>query len=102
MSSPKPKHLDAAYEEIAVMKGLVKEPIFTDQKWGQKPPVPSAYPDIPLLVKHDLMSRMQFGKAKYGTALRPHNGRDALKDAYEESLDLCQYLRQALYERDGK
>jgi len=33
--------------------------------------------------------------------LVPHNGRDALRDAYEEALDLCQYLRQALYERDG-
>jgi hypothetical protein len=26
----------------------------------------------------------------------------ALRDAFEESLDLAVYLRQALYERDGK
>lgn len=33
-------------------------------------------------------------------ALQPHNGRDALRDAYEESLDLVCYLRQAIEERD--
>lgn len=99
----KPKSLDAAYERKAMQQGLVKNPVFPENKeWGQPPPVPNKYPDIPLLVKHDLMSRMQFGKAKYGTALQPHNGRDALKDAYEEALDLCQYLRQAMYERDGR
>jgi hypothetical protein len=27
-----------------------------------------------------------------------HNGRDALKDAYEEALDLVMYLRQAMAE----
>ena len=47
-------------------------------------------------------SRLEFGTKKYGTGLQPFNGRDALKDAYEEALDLCNYLRQALYERDGK
>ena len=36
------------------------------------------------------------------TSLQAFNGRDALRDAYEEALDLCQYLRQALYERDGR
>jgi hypothetical protein len=46
--------------------------------------------------------RNEFGEFKYGTPLQAHNGRDALKDAYEEALDLCVYLRQALYERDGK
>jgi hypothetical protein len=102
LSSPKPKHLDAAYEEVAMRKGLIKDPVFHKQEWGQPAPIRNAHPDIPLLVKHDIMSRMQFGKSKYGTALQPHNGRDALKDAYEEALDLCQYLRQALYERDGK
>ncbi|MEO6034334.1 MAG: hypothetical protein ABIQ35_03680 [Verrucomicrobiota bacterium] len=34
--------------------------------------------------------------------LQPFNGRDALHDAYEEVLDLAQYFRQALYERDGR
>lgn len=43
--------------------------------------------------------RPQFGLAKYGTPLQANNGRDALKDAYEEALDLLVYLRQALTER---
>jgi len=30
----------------------------------------------------------------------PFNGRDALKDAYEEALDLAMYLKQAMIERD--
>lgn len=41
------------------------------------------------------------GVAKYGTVLRPNNGRDALRDAFEEAVDLVQYLAQALIERDG-
>ena len=27
---------------------------------------------------------------------------DALRDAYEEALDLAVYLRQALFEKDGR
>jgi hypothetical protein len=38
------------------------------------------------------------GKAKYGTELKTHNGRKALVDAYQEALDLCLYLKQALME----
>ena len=34
--------------------------------------------------------------------VQPFNGRDALVDAFQEALDLCVYLRQAIYERDGR
>ena len=50
----------------------------------------------------DMAARDQVGRARYGVPLQPHNGRDALRDAYEEALDLCAYLRQAIMERDGK
>ncbi len=50
----------------------------------------------------DLNTRAAKGIVQYGTPLRAHNGRDALADAYDEALDLVMYLRQALYERDGK
>ena len=43
----------------------------------------------------DLRARREVGRAKYGTELRAHNGRDALTDAYQEALDLCAYLAQA-------
>ena len=50
----------------------------------------------------DMRLRNNLGRERYGTPLQPFNGRDALMDAYEESLDLCVYLRQVIYERDGK
>lgn len=52
-------------------------------------------------VRADLEKREQLGIERYGTALYPRNGRDALQDAYEEALDLCCYLRQAIEERGG-
>jgi hypothetical protein len=54
------------------------------------------------MVLADMAARDAEGRRKYGVPLQPHNGRDALRDAYEEALDLCVYLRQALYERDGR
>ena len=54
-----------------------------------------------LLIK-DIQERTQIGIKRYGTALQAHNGRDALTDAYQESMDLSAYLRQCLFERDGK
>jgi len=51
------------------------------------------------LVIQDLVDRANFGREKYGTYLETNNGRDALMDAYQEALDLCMYLRQAIEER---
>lgn len=51
------------------------------------------------LVQRDLDVRRELGRARYGDELRAQNGRDALRDAYEEALDLACYLRQALAER---
>ena len=59
-------------------------------------------PNIDDLVTADIEARGQAGEQKYGERLKPHNGRDALMDAYQEALDLTKYLRQALYERDGR
>lgn len=55
--------------------------------------------DITALVLADLQARKAEGTKKYGTCLRANNGRDALLDAYQEALDLCLYLRQAIEER---
>lgn len=52
------------------------------------------------LVIKDMMVRDHMGYKKYGTRLQPFNGRDALVDAYQEALDLCVYLRQAIEERN--
>ena len=67
----------------------------------QPDPVVSDRQSIQDMVMSDLAVRKKIGIARYGTPLQPHNGRDALRDAYEEALDLACYLRQAIAERDG-
>jgi hypothetical protein len=57
-------------------------------------------PDVFELVLTDLGARNDVGRREYGGTLRPFNGRDALRDAYEEALDLAVYLRQAIWERE--
>ena len=41
-----------------------------------------------------LAERRDYGTKKYGRPLETHNGRSALKDAWEEALDLLTYLTQ--------
>lgn len=65
-------------------------------------PKVSMHPAVWPLVIRDMADRDTFGREKYGVPLQPHNGRDALKDAYQEALDLAVYLRTAIYERDGQ
>lgn len=69
-----------------------------------QPPPKTSAKSKPVIHKlmMDLVARRDMGVKKYGTELRTHNGRDALMDAYQESLDLCAYLAQLIYERDGK
>lgn len=55
--------------------------------------------DITDLVIEDIKRRREVGIATYGHSLRAHDGRDSLLDAYEEALDLAQYLKKALIER---
>jgi hypothetical protein len=50
------------------------------------------------MVIEDIKARMAVGIQTYGTYLRPHNGRNALLDAYQEALDLACYLKQRLVE----
>lgn len=53
------------------------------------------------LVIADLKTRAEIGEKKYGQKLKAFNGRNALIDAYQESLDLAQYLKQRIVE-EGK
>lgn len=68
---------------------------------SQPKPIPNNSAHINDLVCVDLRYRKQEGEKKYGVPLQADNGRDALQDAYEEALDLCQYLKQAIVERDN-
>ncbi len=51
-------------------------------------------------VMKDLKERARVGREKYGTPLKTNNGRRALVDAYQEALDMCMYLKQALMEQE--
>jgi hypothetical protein len=74
----------------------------TEIPMGEQPaPIPNDSIPIVDLVMQDLQSRKALGIQRYGTPLQAGNGRDALQDAYEEALDLCQYLRQAIEERNA-
>ncbi len=64
-------------------------------------PQPNDQPAVWDLVIADMRERDATGLAKYGTRLQPHNGRNALRDAYQEVLDLAAYLRQKIYEEEG-
>lgn len=68
---------------------------------AQPDPVPNSQPAVWGLVLKDMVDRDAVGRERYGTPLQGFNGRDALRDAYEEALDLVVYLRQAIYERDN-
>jgi len=66
---------------------------------SQPKPIPGKQDVTPLVIA-DLQKRSDVGLETYGTRLQTHNGRDALLDAYEEALDLCCYLKQAITERE--
>ena len=55
--------------------------------------------DVEPLLLALIKARMAFGAKKYGTKLCSHNGRDAMMDALQESIDLNQYLVQLLMEQ---
>lgn len=69
---------------------------------GDQPlPIKNGARDIQSMVIADIEARRQVGIARYGTALQPNNGRDALRDLYEELIDAAMYTKQLMVERDG-
>lgn len=97
-----PKNLDAAYERKALQEGWKFPPVFKENTaWGEPAPVKNNKPSIHDLVIKDMHSRKEMGLKKYGTVLQAGNGRNALKDAYEEVLDLAMYLKQKLEEENA-
>lgn len=68
---------------------------------GQPSPKPNNNKPTWHLVIEDMLARDNVGRKKYNTPLHPHNGRDSLQDAYEEALDLCVYLKNAIEERNA-
>lgn len=69
-----------------------------DPERDQPLPRPGRIPVQEVMIRA-IDERRAYGKRKYGRALETHNGRDALKDAWEEALDLFTYLTQMRLER---
>jgi len=88
--------------DVAAVDERIAAPEEHDLVAPQPPPAPSGHPPVWDLVVADMRARDLVGRLRYSTPLLPHNGRDALVDAYQEALDLVVYLRQAIYERDTR
>lgn len=56
------------------------------------------YRNLVSKIVDDMHARDQFGRNKYGVPLQAGNGRDSLKDSYEELLDAAVYLKQSIEE----
>lgn len=52
-------------------------------------------------IRTDVTVRREVGIQRYGTALQPFNSRDAMRDAWEEFIDLGQYIEQLRREREA-
>lgn len=78
-------------EKIDLLPANFKEPQPSPKGMGR---------EITPLVLEDLKQRSDAGLKKYGERLHAWNGRSSLRDAYEEVLDLAQYLRQAIEEEE--
>ena len=76
--------------------------IFSGATAQQAPDKTNQSPDVMKLFLDDLHTRYKVGVERYGVALKPHNGRDMLVDAYHEAIDLALYLRGEIYERYGR
>lgn len=65
-------------------------------------PLPADGPSMQDLVLADIEARKAIGLQRYGQLLKADDGRDNLRDLYEELLDAAIYARKELYRRDGK
>lgn len=72
-----------------------------DPERDQPAPKPGKLPVQEIMILA-IEERRAYGKRKYGRVLETDNGRDALKDAWEEALDLFTYLTQVRLERGDR
>lgn len=66
------------------------------------PTIHEGKPDVQSALIADIEVRRAIGIERYGTALQTFNHRDALLDAYEESVDKTMYLKQIILEEDER
>jgi hypothetical protein len=66
------------------------------QEWYEKNHIRKPKDDITTSVMEDLKSRADRGLLKYNTTLQENNHQNMLQHAYEEALDLSQYLKKEI------
>lgn len=91
--------IEPTSEEEAARAGRLRDRLWRLADDAQPPPKPTDGRPVWELVVEDMTARDHLGRQRYGVPLQAGNGRDALRDAYEEALDLVVYLRQAIEER---
>lgn len=64
-------------------------------------PVANSNPSMHDKAVRDIAHRRALGVQRYGVALQPANGRDAIRDWYEEALDGVVYGAQVQWEQDN-
>lgn len=69
-----------------------------DPERDQPLPRPGGLPVQAILIRA-IQERMQFGIRKYGRPLETNNGRDPLRDMWEEMLDMVSYFTQYVLEQ---
>ncbi len=69
-----------------------------DPETDQPEPKPGGYPVQAVLIEA-IRQRMEFGLKKYGRPLETDNGRDPLRDMWEEMLDMISYWTQFILEQ---
>lgn len=67
----------------------------------QNYPHRSVFPSMHEKAIADVEARKAIGIERYGVALQPANGRDAVRDWYEEALDGVVYGAQVAWEQDN-
>jgi hypothetical protein len=78
-------------------------PVPTRTRPGDQPlPTDDGGPAMQDLVIADIDARKQVGIERYGQTLKAFDGRDNLKDIYDELIDAAIYVRKEIYKRDGK
>lgn len=74
----------------------------TSEEKADEQPLPTAGKEsVTAALRTLLDERERKGIATYGNSLTTFNGRSALRDAIEESLDQTQYLMQEVMEREA-
>lgn len=84
--------------ENVVLEGLRAKGLIP-QIHDQPPPIHNDQEPVYKYVLEDIEERVRIGRERYGVALQPYNGRDALVDGYQEIVDLVFYIRQEIRER---